>query len=144
MDKEEKNLSEPQAGSTDDEKQLWKDRKRTFCGLPWSFTKYALTDERLFIETGFFTSREDEVRLYRIMDVELTRTLRQKIWGLGTIRVHSSDKSLADFEIKNIKNSHEIKEMMSKAVERQRDKKRVVSREMMMDSCDIDDDGVFN
>ena len=42
---------------------IWKDRKRTFLGLPWSFTKYKLTEDRLFIETGFFNSIENEVRL---------------------------------------------------------------------------------
>lgn len=32
---------------------LWKDRKRTLFGLPWSFTKYKLTEEKLIIQTGF-------------------------------------------------------------------------------------------
>ena len=64
---------------------LWSDRKRTFLGLPWSFTKYNLTEERLFIETGFFNKKEDEVRLYRITDVSLTRSFGQRIVGVGTI-----------------------------------------------------------
>mgnify|MGYP000064782610 FL=1 len=48
---------------------VWKDRKRTLFGLPWSFTKYSLSDDRLFISTGFLSTKEDEVRLYRIMDI---------------------------------------------------------------------------
>ena len=28
---------------------IWEDRKRTLFGLPLSFTKYRLTNERLFI-----------------------------------------------------------------------------------------------
>ena len=35
----------------------WKDRKRTIFGLPWSFTVYKLTDEKLLIETGVFTTQ---------------------------------------------------------------------------------------
>ena len=31
---------------------IWQDRKRTFLGLPWSFTKYMLTEDRLFVEKG--------------------------------------------------------------------------------------------
>ena len=54
----------------------WTDRKRTLFGLPLSFTKYTLTEERFFIEKGFFNSTEDEVRLYRIQDVQLKRTSR--------------------------------------------------------------------
>lgn len=120
---------------------VWKDRKRTFCGLPWSFTKYSLSRERLFIETGFFTSREEEVRLYRILDLELIRNLRQKIWGLGTIIVHSSDKTMGHFEIKNIKQPKYVKELLADYVEDERDSKRVVNREMMVDhDCDFEED----
>lgn len=121
---------------------LWKDRKRTFMGLPWSFTKYALDEERLYIETGFFKIESDEVRLYRIMDVSLTRSLRQRIWGLGDIHVHSSDKTLRDFVIKAVKNPKEVKELLSNNVEIQRDKKRVVNREMMMDADEFMSDDI--
>lgn len=116
---------------------LWKDRKRTFCGLPWSFTKYAMDEERLFIDKGFFKTTSDEVRLYRIMDVSLTRTLGQKIWGVGDIEVHSSDKTLHDFTIKSVKKPREVKELLSQNVEKQRELKRVVNREMMTDPDDF-------
>ena len=117
----------------ENQKIIWKDRKRTLFGLPLSFTKYSLEEDRLFIETGFFNSVENEVRLYRIMDLQLSRTLGQKMFGLGTIKVKSADKTLGDFEIKNIKNSKEVKEQLSKLVEEMRDKKRVVNRERMME-----------
>ena len=119
---------------------LWKDRKRGFLGLPLSFTKYSLTKERLFVETGFINSMENEVRLYRILDVQMTRTLGQKMFGLGSINVHSSDASLKDFTIKNIKKPKYVKELLSELVEKQRDEKRVVNRELMASS--IDDDGL--
>lgn len=121
---------------------IWEDRKRTLFGLPLSFTKYRLTNERLFIESGLLHSVEDEVRLYRIMDVQLDRTLGQKIFGVGTIHVKSGDKILKDFDIKSIKNSREIKEMLSELVEKNRVEKRVVNREMMLD--DVDDEGFDN
>lgn len=119
---------------------LWNDRKRTFLGLPWSFTKYSMDEERLYIDKGFFKTTSDEVRLYRIMDVRLTRSLIQKMFGLGDIEVHSSDKTLRDFTIKSIKNPKDIKEMLSQNVEKQRDLKRVVNREMMTDIDDFDFD----
>lgn len=116
---------------------LWKDRKRTIFGLPLSFTKYAMDEERLFIDRGFFKTTSDEVRLYRIMDVSLTRTLGQKIWGVGDIVVHSSDKTLHHFTIKAVKKPMEVKELLSQNVEKQRDLKRVVNREMMTDPDDF-------
>lgn len=38
------------------EKELWSDRKRiVFFALPLSFTKYRLTTNRFFVNTGFLT-----------------------------------------------------------------------------------------
>ncbi len=119
---------------------IWKDRKRIFFGLPWSFTKYSLSEDRLFISTGFFSVKEDEVRLYRIMDISLERKLWQRMCGLGTIKCCSADKTMGDFEIRNIKKSREVKEMLSNMVEDERTKKKVSSREFMdHDRDDFDD-----
>ena len=53
---------------------LFRERKRNWCGLPWSFTVYSFDEERLFIEKGILSKQEDEVRLYRILDISLTRS----------------------------------------------------------------------
>lgn len=119
-----------------DEKILWQDRKRTIFGLPWTFTKYKLTEEKLLIQTGFLNIKQEEVRLYRIMDVTLNRPLGQRIWGLGTIHCCSADKSTPEFDIKNIKNSEKIKNLLSGQVEEERNKKRVTSREYMISEED--------
>ena len=117
---------------------LWQDRKRYF-GLPISFTKYSMSEDRLFVETGLLNLSQDEVRLYRILDLKLKRSLGQRIFGVGSIIVSSSDKSLGTFEIKNIKNSANVKEMLSVQVEQQREAKRVYTRENMVNDVDEDD-----
>ena len=71
-----------------------KDRNRIIFGLPWTFTKYSLSEDRLFISTGLLSTKEDEVRLYRIMDLSLERKLWQRLFGLGTIKCCSADKTL--------------------------------------------------
>ena len=109
----------------------WSDRKRIIFGLPWTFTKYAATDEKLLIRTGVLNVKEEEVRLYRILDLTLIRTLFQRLWGLGTIHVCSADKSTPEFEILNIKNPEIVKNMLSDMVEEERRKKRVSGREFM-------------
>lgn len=110
---------------------IWKDRKRTFLGLPWSFTRYRLTEEKLIIDTGFFTRREDEIRLYRIMDIGLKRSLGERIFGLGTIHCCSGDKTSPEFDIKRIKKSRDVKELLSDLVEKRRMEQRVGVREYM-------------
>lgn len=117
---------------------LWSDKKRTLFGLPLSFTKYMLSEERLFIEQGFLNKKEDEVRLYRIMDISLTRSFLQRIFGVGTIHCCSADKSMGDFDILSIKNPKDVKEQLSQLVENQRDTKRVTNREYMSDDHDND------
>ena len=122
---------------------LWQDRKRTFLGLPLSFTKYMLTEKNLIIRTGFLTTNEDEVRLYRIIDITLRRTLGQRILGIGTIICHSSDETMKKFEIKNIKRSRDTKELLSELIEKQRHANRVFNREnIAVDDKNYDPDDV--
>lgn len=125
---------------------LWNDRKRTLFGLPLSFTKYMLTEDRLFIEEGFLNKKEDEVRLYRIMDLSLKRSFGQRIFGIGTIHCCSADKSMGDFDIVSVKHPREVKEQLSELVEAQRDAKRVTNREYMNDDDhdDFDDDDIHH
>lgn len=122
---------------------VWRARKRwTFLGLPWTFTVYRLTKDRMLIKRGFFTTTEDEVRLYRILDISLKRTLVQKIFGLGTIQCHSSDKTMGHFDIINVKKSYDVKNLLSDLIEKERMEKRVSNREFISDmDCDMDDDG---
>lgn len=118
----------------------WKDRKRIIFGLPWSFTRYRLTDEKLIVKTGFLSTKEDETRLYRIMDVTLKRSLGERLWGLGTIHICSADKSTPEFDIKRIKKSETIKNLISDMVESERERKRVSGREFMGSEDAYDDD----
>ena len=117
----------------------WYERKRTFLGLPWSFTKYALTAEKFIVDTGFFNLEEQEVRLYRILNLHLTKSLGQRILGLGTIHFDANDKDLACYDIKNIKNSDEVMKMLSQQVEKERVRNRVYARENMGEAPGHDD-----
>lgn len=122
------------------EEYIWRDRKRTIFGLPLSFTVYSLDEERLFVKKGFLNTTEDEVRLYRIMDLSLTRSFWQRMFGVGTIKVSSGDQTLGDFEIASIKKAREVKETLSKLVEEQRDAKRVTSREFLDNDDFLDEE----
>ena len=117
----------------------WQDRKRTIFGLPWSFTRYKLTDDKLIVSTGLFSINEEEIRLYRIMDVTLKRSFGERLWGLGTIHLCSSDKTTPELDIKRIRQSSDVKEMLSDMVEAARKKNRVSAKEFMA-ADDIADD----
>ncbi len=119
---------------------LWRDRKRHL-GLPLSFTVYKLKEDRLFLQQGFFTTRYEETLLYRVRDLSLRRTLWQKIFGVGSIVVTSSDKSNPYLELKNIKNTMEVKELLHDKVEDMRSKKRMRVNEMIDSPFDGDSEG---
>ena len=89
---------------------VWSSRKRLlFFGLPFTFTKYTLTKEKVLVDTGFLNKKQEEVRLYRILDLTLTRSLAQRIFGLGTISCKTSDKALPVLELINVRNAMNIK-----------------------------------
>ena len=109
---------------------LWKDRKRHF-GLPLSFTKYSLSEDRLFCETGLLNLKSDEVLLYRVRDLQLNMSLGQRIFGVGTVCVVSSDKSIPHLDLKNVKNPREVKELIHRHVEQAKDKRRMRTTELV-------------
>lgn len=118
---------------------IWTDRKRHF-GLPISFTKYSLSEDRLFRETGFLNLNEEEVLLYRVRDVSLSRSLWQRIFGVGTITVHSSDKTSPTLEIINVKASKSVKELIFTTVERAKEMRRMRATELLDNNTE--DDGI--
>lgn len=118
---------------------IWKDRRRIIFGLPWTFTRYRLTEDKLIIDTGFLNRKEEEIRLYRILDITLKRPFNQRLWGLGTVHLCTADKTTAEMDIKRIKNPREFKEMLSDLVEKERNEKRIAGREYMEAHDDFDD-----
>lgn len=109
---------------------IWKDRKRIF-GMPLSFTRYRLSEDRLFCETGFLNIKQDEVLLYRVRDLQLNLKLTQRIFGVGTICVVSSDKSAPHLDLVNVKNPREVKELIHRSVEAAKDARRMRTMEVM-------------
>ena len=115
---------------------IWKDRKRYF-GLPLSFTRYAVSDDRLFLSQGFLNIKDEEILLYRVRDLSLSRSLGQRIFGVGTIVVTSSDKSQPVLQIKNVKDPTAVKELIHTQVEEMKIRRRVRVNEV---STSVEDD----
>lgn len=117
---------------------LWKDRKRYF-GLPLSFTRYSMSEDRLFTSVGFLNIKDDEILLYRVRDIDTSRSLWQRLFGVGTVVVSSSDKTMPNLVLKNIKDPVFVKELIHKQVEETKIKRRVRFGEIMTDA---DGDGI--
>ena len=118
---------------------LWKDRKRHL-GLPLSFTRYSLSDDRLFVSEGFLNIKDDEVLLYRVRDIDTQRSLWQRLFGVGTVTVMSSDKTMPTLVLKNIKDPLMVKELIHDQVEEMKIQRRVRFGEIATTAMDGDDD----
>lgn len=111
---------------------IWKDRKRHL-GLPLSFTRYALSEDRLFLSVGFFSIKDEEILLYRIRDISTSRSLWQRMFGVGSITVVSSDKTAPTLLLKNVKNPLDVKELLHRQVEEVKIRRRIRVGEIMTD-----------
>ena len=121
-------------------------RKRwVFFGLPFTFTVYHIGEDLLTIDTGFFKLEQNDCYMYKITDAKLTRTLMERIFGLGTITCYTGDTTDKVIEIKHIKDSEEIKDYIIKASEAARIRRRTVNMQnITADGLDPDELDIIN
>ena len=106
---------------------VYVERKRTkFLGLPLSYTKYIISEEKLTITSGFLSITEDDTFMYKIQDVRLTRSLMERIFKLGTITCYTGDTTHPRLELEHIKRSRIIKDFVMDSSEEARRKRRAL------------------
>ena len=108
---------------------IWRDRKRTFLGLPWSFTVYFLTESKFITRTGFFNLSEDELDLYKVTDKKLELPFWQRIIGCGTIVMFVRDTDTPEKRIV-VKHPRDILAKLDKQIEMQRDRYNTRGRDL--------------
>ena len=84
-------------------------------------TRYTLTDERLKITSGLLTKKVDEIELFRIKDTKVTQTFLNRLVGIGTISVISSDETenvIISYLPNSINRREEIRDYSNKSREK--------------------------
>ena len=84
-----------------------------------------MSEDRLFLSTGLFSIRDDVVLLYRVRDIDTRRSLFQRIFGVGTIIVMSTDKTSPNLVLKNVKDPVMVRELIHNQVEEMKMKRRI-------------------
>ena len=92
---------------------------------------FELTSERLRVTRGVINQKIDEIELYRVKDSQMIRSWWMRLTGLASIALETSDRTLPTLVIPAIHGGAEVRELLRKHVELQRDRKRV--REMDFD-----------
>ena len=104
------------------------ERKRwLFFGLPFTFTKYTIKEDRITIQSGLFKTVENDCYMYKVQDVQHTATLIEKIFKLGTIVCFTGDTTHPKLILQHVKHSKEIKEFILLESEAARLKRRTVN-----------------
>ena len=85
---------------------------------------------------GLLNVQQEEILLYRIRDLGASQSLCQRIFGVGSIIITSTDKTTPQLLIKNVKQPFEVKELIHENVEKLKIQRRVRVGEMSMDVDD--------
>ena len=104
------------------------ERKRwLFFGLPFTFTKYTIKEDMITIDAGLLKTVENDCYMYKVQDVQLTATLAEKIFRLGTVTCFTGETTDPKLELIHIKNARAVKEFILEMSEKARLKRRTVN-----------------
>ena len=84
--------------------------------------RYRLTSQRLFIERGILNQTIDQTELIRVDDVRLEKTLIDRVFGLGTVSLLSTDVTDRLVVIEGIDNADRVAEAVRTNMRTQRGK----------------------
>ena len=91
-------------------------------GLLWlrvwylvSSTRYRLTTQRLFAQTGLIAKHLEEVELFRVKDVTLSQGMLDRMLGTGTVTVLSTDDTAPRLALAGIRDPLAAKEAIRTA-----------------------------
>jgi uncharacterized membrane protein YdbT with pleckstrin-like domain len=116
--------------SKKDTSVIWKDRKRIL-GMPISFTRYSIKNNRLYLSTGLFSIEENELLLYRILDIKLQKRFIDRILGIGTITLYTVDETNRKLVLKNIKYPQKVRDIISELVEKEKERLNITGKELI-------------
>lgn len=98
-----------------------------FLGLPITFTKYTIKEDVITIDAGLLKTIQDDCYMYKVQDVTLSRSLCEKILGLGTVICRTGDITDPTLSLVHIKHSQEIKDYILTQSESERRKRRTLN-----------------
>jgi len=98
--------------------------------MPVLFSSYVLTKERINVRKGLLSVREEEILLYRVLDISFRQGILERLLGLGTLMLYSTDTTAPVLSLQSIKNPRQVRNLLRELVEENRQESGVRGREM--------------
>ena len=109
-----------------EEKEIWRGRPYLTVG-----TVYELTTQRIRVLRGILGNRVEEVELVRVRDTKFKQHLGERMLDVGDITVISTDPTMPELVLNNVKNPIEVRELIRKAVIEEKNRRGLRYREEM-------------
>lgn len=78
-------------------------------------TSWSLTSDRLIERSGLLASRRREMELADVRSIEVTRSLRQRLFGLGNVMIASAASAEFLIRLSNVPDPEQVAEMLRQA-----------------------------
>jgi uncharacterized membrane protein YdbT with pleckstrin-like domain len=75
-------------------------------------TMYRITNQRVLVEQGVFSKTVDEIDLRYVDDSTFTQNLMERILGIGSVTLMSSDTSSPRYVLRSIRDPRGVREMI--------------------------------
>lgn len=123
---------------------LWRGKK-LICGKPITFTEYSCDETTIYVREGVLSKREEQVSLYRIIDISMQQSFIDRLFNQGTIILNTTDVNNRIFEIKSVANPSKVRNLINKRVEAIRSERVIRTHEYYSpvdyDRNDYENDG---
>jgi len=93
-------------------------------------TSYRLTTERIVMATGILTRRYEQVELFRLRDIGVSKPLGMRLFGLGSVDVFSRDITMPECRLHAIRSPVRVADLVRACAERAKDARGVREHEV--------------
>ena len=87
--------------------------------------RYELTNRRLFVSTGVFRRRRDQIELLRVQDVYVAQGLAWRMLNVGTVVVVSSEPQLPQLALLGVADPRAVMDLLWHHARTERDRRSV-------------------
>ncbi|HTY89963.1 MAG TPA: PH domain-containing protein [Methanocella sp.] len=78
-------------------------------------TSYTVTSQRITIKSGLIGKKEEDIDLYRIKDIKVNQSLKDRAMGIGDIEIVLIDGTMK-IMLEEVKDPNNVKETVRKAM----------------------------